>query len=393
MTTKYKQYFSEVPIRAEYIFLLSAFLLVLGNMLVLVIFVAFIFIFYLKDIILTGDKNFTFYNTVSWLLLLLWGVYIISKTILPTVGINYYVGTILMPFILFQFIMNAEVDARYLRKLFQFLLVGGWILSIFSLYNLSLTGYDLGTRIGSIWSEINIMSEFYLILFMFSLSFLLHRKKGEPFWFYLISIILIGFSIFLTQTRGVWLGLLIAVTLFFIRKPKNLIIAASVVGILFLAFNSIIMPRVLSALNFDKDLSSIGRLQAWIATISLLKSNFLTGYGFDAFTAYRDLTYGLFLVPVIHSHNTYLRAMLEMGLIGAVLYFSFLFRAFYYSIKTYKNEESREYLVFLDGLKLSFISMFVTFMFEPYFSLFGGTTFAIWLLISVAFRIKKNLSE
>lgn len=390
--TKYKEYLENIPVKTEYIFLLSALLIVLGNIVVMVAFMGFIAIFYFKDAILKKNSELRIYNSFLWLLLLLWGLYIAQKTYLPVVGVNYYIGTIIMPFILFQFIMNSDIDAAYLRKLFNFLFIGGWILSFVSLYNLTLVNFDLGTRIGSIWPEINIMSEFYLILFMFCLSFLLHRKKGEPYLFHLITLILLGFSMFLTQTRGVWMGLLFAIALFFIRKPKIFFGAAVIVAVIFFLFQSVVMSRVMSVMNFDKDMSSLGRLQAWMATIMLLKDNFITGYGFDAFMAYRDNTFGLFLVPVIHSHNTYLRALLEMGLIGTIFYFSFIVKAFFYSSKQYDKEAKKEYAVYLDGLKLSFLSMAVTFMFEPYLSMFGGTLFAIWLLVSIAFKINKNLT-
>lgn len=391
--TKYKEYLESVPVKTHYIFLLSALLLVLGNVVIMVAFTGFITIFFLKDLFLTGDRNLRIYSGFIWLLMLAWGIYIAAKTYIPIVGFNYYIATIVMPFLMFQFIMNSEIDAIYLRKLFNFLFAGGWILSFFSLYNLMQAGFDFYTRIGSVWPEINIMSEFFLILFMFCLSFLLHRKRGEPYLFHLITLILLGFSMFLTQTRGVWMGLLFAVALLFIRKPKIFIAAVIIVALFFAAFQSVIMVKVLSVVNFEKDLSSLGRLQAWMATIMLLKSNYLTGYGFDAFMAYRDMTYSVFLVPVIHSHNTYLRAMLEMGLIGTVIYFSFLVRAFIYSSRNYDREKKKDYVVYLDGLKLSFLSMAVTFMFEPYLSLFGGTLFAIWLLVSIAFKINQNMTS
>ena len=389
---KLSAYLDRIPIKTEYIFLISGLLLVLGNVVVMVAFMGFIIIFFLKDKFLTGDNELHIHNGLIWPLMLLWGIYIAVKTYIPIVGFNYYIGTIIMPFLMFQFIMNSEVDAAYLKKLFNFMFAGGWILSFFSIYNLSLVNFDLNVRIGSVWPEINIMSEFFLILFMFCLSFLLHRKSGEPYMFHLITLILLGFSMFLTQTRGVWMGLLVAIAFFFIRKPKIFIGVLIVVAIVFALFQSVIMSRVMSILNFEKDLSSLGRLQAWSATIMLLKNNFLTGYGFDAFLAHRDETYQLFLVPVIHSHNTYLRALLEMGLIGTVIYFSFIIRAFMYSSKQYNSEIKKEYVIYLDGLKLSFLSMAVTFMFEPYLSLFGGTLFAIWLLISISFKINQNLT-
>jgi O-antigen ligase len=222
---------------------------------------------------------------------------------------------------------------------------------------------------------------------MFAFSFVINKKKGQNIVFYAVTMVILGVAIFLTQTRGVWIALIFSLLIFFLKKPKIYLVVLLVLGLFFVAFQGIIVSRLLTVKNFSSDLSSLGRLQAWIATISLLKANYITGYGFDSFIKLRDNAYSMYLVPVIHSHNTYLRSLLEMGLIGTVFYFSFLFRALYFMFKiksVHKNSDSNK---IIDGLQLSFLSMFVVFMFEPYFSLFGCSTIVIWFMISLAYRL------
>ena len=186
------------------------------------------------------------------------------------------------------------------------------------------------------------------------------------------------------------MALVLSLLVFFLKKPKYYFFILIVFGLLFFAFGNVIVFRFLTVKNFGSDLSSLGRLQAWIATISLLQNNLWTGYGFDSFLSLRDYAYTFYLVSVVHSHNTYLRSLLEMGLVGTVLYFSFLVKAIFYTFKIKRRPDSKDYRMFVDGLQLSFVSLLIVFMFEPYFSLYGCSTLAIWFLISIAYKINSN---
>ncbi len=99
----------------------------------------------------------------------------------------------------------------------------------------------------------------------------------------------------------------------------------------------------------------------------------------------RDQVYSAYVVKVIHSHNTYLNSLLEMGLVGTILYFYFFVLAFKYSF-SYKHREFREkFKQYIDGFQLSFMGLIIIFNFEPYFSVYDNSSLVIWLLISLSF--------
>ncbi|MCX6162459.1 MAG: O-antigen ligase family protein [Ignavibacteriae bacterium] len=223
---------------------------------------------------------------------------------------------------------------------------------------------------------------------MFCLSFILNRINPKAIILYITTLVFLFFAIFLTNTRAIWIALLFSLLVFFVKKPRIIIVSSVLIGLFMFLFSDIILSRFLTIKYFGSDLSSLGRLQAWIATTALLKNNLLTGYWFDAFMDLRDNVYTIYLVPVIHSHNTYLRSLLEMGLIGSVLYYSFFFRALYFSIKLRNSENSNTVNGLLDGIQLSIISLLIVFIFEPYLSLFGCSTIIIWLIISFTFKLK-----
>jgi O-antigen ligase len=97
-----------------------------------------------------------------------------------------------------------------------------------------------------------------------------------------------------------------------------------------------------------------------------------------------------YIVEVPHPHSTYLRAIQEMGLIGAVIYFYLIFKAVYYSFNFKKYVTDPQYIKYLEALQLSFVGLLIAFNFEPYLSLFSASTAAIWILVALTFRIRKE---
>ena len=240
-----------------------------------------------------------------------------------------------------------------------------------------------------------MLSTYLMILLFFVLSFLINSKEDtkEKKFFYIINFAFILIGILLAQTRAVWIVTLFSIVVFFFKKPKVIVWISVVIGVLFFFFSYVFIDRFLSVKNFGSDLSSLGRLQAWFSSVILIKDNFWFGYGYDAYIHLRDQVFSFYFVPVLHSHNTYLRALLETGFIGFVLYFSFFFMATIYSFKLINNPAYEEYKKFIIGCKLSLTALILVFNFEPYFSLYSGSTFFVWLVIALIFRIKNNPSS
>lgn len=391
--SRFEQLLKRIPLRTEYILITLPFFLIFGDWRIASAFLFFVFLFQIKDAFLLKDFFYRFDNRFAWLLLLTWGAYVSTKSEFD-VSFNYFSGLILIPMLLFLIIQNIVLNLKYVVAFFRLLFVSGVVLSIISLYILALNNFDVTIRIGTLWSDMNIVSAYFLFLFMFCFSFIINKRKGENVLFYIISLVILGIAIFLTQTRGVWLAMVFSFVIFYVRKPKAYIFAGLFFGIFFILFQDVIITRYLTVKNFGSDVSSIGRLQAWVASVILIIENPILGYGFDSFMTLRENVFYFYIVPVIHSHNTYLRTILEMGLVGFAIYFSFLFRALFYTFKLKKRNIGSEWYGVIDGLQLSFISMLVVFMFEPYFSLFGCSTIVIWLLISLSFKLyHSNLSE
>jgi O-antigen ligase len=337
-----------------------------------------------------GFRDLYLYDFIQWMILIFWGIYQVTVSIEKSEAAYYFYITVLIPYLLFLIFTNIKFELKHLDLFFDILFVSGIILSIYSLYVLFNINFDLKFRIPSIWTHYNLVAAYFMALLLFNLSFLVNSKNKSKFFFHISSLIFILLGLIMTQTRGIWLATIIAVAFYFFKKPKLIIPVLVMIGLLVVFFNEIINERLMSVIHFGNDVSSLGRLQAWLSSIELIKENFWFGYGFDAYRHLRDNVFSSYFVILPHPHNTYLTLTLELGFIGFIFYFGFFVKAFYFTFRVRKKSSDPELLKFFDGLQLTFVGLLVAFMFEPYFTILGSITYVIWILISLSYFLRYN---
>ncbi len=304
-------------------------------------------------------------------------------------GIQYFVGTIIVPILLFISIINSNLSLKTISTFIKNNFISGIILGSFSLYIVFILG-TINVRLPSLWEDFNILAAYLMILFFFCLTFIIHNKSEFNIYFLFIALFCVFIGIFFTQTRGVWLAIVFSLAIYFLKRPKLLLPASILFGLIIFLFYSIIMDRFLSVKYFSSDISSLGRLQAWLASILIIKQHWLLGAGFDGFLKLRESVMDVYLIAVLHSHNTYLRLWVELGILGFLSYIFFFFLGLYYSFKLLRIYKTNIWgLKIAEGLQLSFIGLAIAFMFEPYFSLYGNSTIIIWVLISITYYLHK----
>lgn len=355
--------------------------------------IAFIFIIFVLESASSGFKELYIPDLLTWIFILAWGIFEISQSFVKSDAFYYYNIIVLLPFIIFTIFNNSKLSIKDLDLFFNILFITGIILSYFSFSKLIEINYNFKYRITSTWDHYNLVAAFYMILLMFNLSFIVNSGKRKKNVFYIISFVLILMGMFMTQTRGIWLATLISVFYYVFRKPKLIVPILISLSVLVLLFYGIILDRVLSAVNFGYDISSLGRFQAWYASILLIKNNFLFGYGFDSFRYLRDSVITAYFVVLPHSHNTYLTLILDLGFIGFIFYISFFVKAFFYSMNIRKKIDNPELIKYVDGLQLSFVGLIIAFIFEPYFTVLGSINYMVWILISLSYYIRNNYRD
>lgn len=354
--------------------------------------IAFTFIIFVLDSANSGFKEFYIPDLFTWFFVLVWGIFEISQSFVKSEALYYFNTIVLIPFFIFIIFNNSKLNIKDLDLFFKILFVSGVILSFFSFAKLIEINYNFKYRITSTWDHYNLVAAFYMILLMFNLSFIVNSGKSKRIVYY-ISFVLILMGMFMTQTRGIWLATLISVFYYVFRKPKLIVPIFISLTVLIFLFYGIIIDRVLSAVNFGSDVSSLGRFQAWYASILLIKNNFLLGYGFDSFRYLKDSVITAYFVILPHSHNTYLTLILDLGFIGFISYISFFVKAFFYSFNIRKKIDNPELIKYVDGLQLSFVGLIIAFIFEPYFTVLGSINYMVWILISLSYYIRNNYRE
>lgn len=180
----------------------------------------------------------------------------------------------------------------------------------------------------------------------------------KMFWF--IAFLSITYTVILTNSRGSMLSLIGGLACFYIIKKRSLTgyVVAGIIALALLA----VAPSRMGELG-SGDHSAMGRVYAWILALELLAMNPLFGIGAKHFLDFHSLT----------THNSYVLAMVENGLIGFFGYLSIFVIAIYTMIKVaYKVEDqkkSTEIIALVSGILGILISIFFisrTYVLLPY---------------------------
>ena len=135
------------------------------------------------------------------------------------------------------------------------------------------------------------------------------------------------------MSRGGWIGFAFGIFVFILLVEKRLLLLPipAAIGGLFILPDAI-LNRLMSILNFA-DSSNDYRIRMWKFTLEVIRDNWLVGVGFGHLP-FRE-AFGRYTRTMVtyHAHNTYLETMAEMGILGFIVFISFLFVLFKYTIK------------------------------------------------------------
>lgn len=205
------------------------------------------------------------------------------------------------------------------------------------LFYITISQYKAGVVRPDAFTNAILLSQAILIFFLFNLYFL---KIVRPYWLksiFLISASLSIIMLLLTQTRGVWLTLIILVAIFLIKKSTKkpfkyfLITIASIVTCISLySFNTIIQNKInhaisdLNKVQSEEYNSSWGlRVLAWKSAFIDIKKYYLTGVGLNNFQVNKitqvennQISPLIVQAKLYHTHNQYIQNLLIRGVLG-----------------------------------------------------------------------------
>ena len=266
----------------------------------------------------------------------------------------------------------------------------------------------------------NVMAASLIIKFPFCLYLILNTKiLGKIFG--VITLFVGAFSIFILSTRSTFLSLLaiiliFAITTLYFRKKadlKNSVISIAyiLVPVIFaFFFSNLALSNIneasssgavtdrIQSIQLNNQASS-GRLHLWEGAIDyFLKHPFIgDGYGnwkLASIPYEKEFTNDLY-VPY-HSHNDFLEAAADLGIVGGLAYLGLFIMAFVFTLQVWFKEKYKDYRLFTTisfmAVTCYFIDAFLNFPTERT-SMQTMLTVSVALLFSPAYLIKTDTNK
>jgi len=176
----------------------------------------------------------------------------------------------------------------------------------------------LGHRITwiSIFNDPNDLALAFVIVVPVLLSYLV---KPIFVGLKIIPLALLGlliYGVYLTNSRGGILGLMVTIAFFFIKRSRW-VVPGGILGGAMATLVFLFGPSRLG-LMAASDASAQGRLESWYYGFQLIKANPLFGVGHNMFTNDYPLT----------AHNSFILAAAELGIIGLCCWVGLLYTSF-----------------------------------------------------------------
>jgi probable O-glycosylation ligase (exosortase A-associated) len=160
---------------------------------------------------------------------------------------------------------------------------------------------------------------------------LLRREARSPWLRHFLSIVF-GFSIVAilgTYSRGAFLGLLVVMTLLFLKSRAKLLAAVLLAIAIPLGMSTLPekwFGRMETIQTYEKDRSAMGRVEAWGVAYQMGKDRPLLGFGFRPFTQAMFSRYGYSRGR--DAHSIFFQVLAEHGFTGLILYAGLIVSSF-----------------------------------------------------------------
>ncbi len=210
---------------------------------------------------------------------------------------------------------------------------------------------EIEGRVVSTFENPNVLAEYLIMVIPLILAMFIITKDKKARLILGFAGICTGGCLIYTWSRGAWLGFLIGILIFLVMYSKNTLSALifCCLGIPFLPFvlPDSIVQRFTSIGNLG-DSSTSYRVNIWRGVLNMLGDGYWrsgVGIGNDSFR----LVYPGYALSGIetapHAHNLYLQILIEVGVVGLVVFLCVLVLYAQSSFSLHASETRREKLV------------------------------------------------
>lgn len=209
---------------------------------------------------------------------------------------------------------------------------------------------ELKKRVFSTWENPNILAGYLdaAICLVFGV-FLQAREKRQQLLLGGGMLLLAG-CLAMTYARGACLTIAVVLAGYGVLKNRRILLAVIVLGAALLALDTALAERLLSVFT-KMDTSSEMRLAFWESTLAMIMDHPLLGIGWGAYwMVYPEYDFYIndAAIRIVHAHNIYLNYAAEIGIAGAIAYFTWFFGTMGMALRSKDYRSS----VLLNGLLL-----------------------------------------
>lgn len=303
---------------------------------------------------------------------LIWTSYHVTDSLVFTYGT--------MVLMLVVFSDRKIFDERAYEKIITAYMVGSATLAIILIrYGATGKSYSLSGRLtinimGIEGGDENQLAAVISPAIVIAFSRLLKQTKIPQKVVYGVIVIVSIFAQLLTGSRGGLIASFVAmVVVFFMNKRKlsiGNIISTSLIAIVFFTVVLGKLPDVLSQrlFGFSTYAGGSGRSDIWRVAVQAFSERPILGYGLNGWYNYAIQNYG----KLIGTHNTYLKVLLDVGLIGFSLFIFPFYKAMKFNLRNRNTLETGILIsalvasFFIDVLQVRFLwnALYITMLFQ-----------------------------
>lgn len=182
-------------------------------------------------------------------------------------------------------------------------------------------------RIYSTFANPNNFAELLILFLPLYVALMLSVKKISAKLLTVIGFGLVMVSLAMTYSRSCWVGFALATVIFVCLYDKRLIIPLIFVALIAIPFlPETIMNRIFTIGSME-DTSNSYRLYIWESCLNMMRDFGITGIGLgpESFRAVYPGYSSPVAITAPHSHMLYMELVIEMGILGALGFFAYIF--------------------------------------------------------------------
>ena len=200
---------------------------------------------------------------------------------------------------------------------------------------------DIGMRVYSTFDNPNVLGQYLVLAIPVVFALCISAKNITARIVFLLTTAVMLACLVFTWSRAAWVGIVLALGFFVVMKDRRWA-SICIVALLILPFflPESILSRITSIGNM-KDSSTAYRVSVWIASLRMAKDYWLGGIGLGS-GAFERIYQNYALNGAgfaLHSHNFYIQLVVEMGILGLIVFLAIIFLS-YKQIISVKDKNS-----------------------------------------------------